>query len=117
MSSPKVPNEDSSNAPIPILPFDAGQRYDLYCWVVSEQRLYENVKIVAIRTFDKIDKVSAFSSAIGGLFEIEAQNGAKMMIPRHGINLICKHGDRPVYKVVGRRLPPGNEGDSWKEDT
>ena len=104
MSLFKTPKEDSSQNPIPVIHFDAERRYDIYCWLVSEQRLYENVKVTGIRTFDKITQFS--SGAIGGLLEIEAANGTRMMIPQHGIQMICEHGTQLTYKVIGRLLPP-----------
>jgi hypothetical protein len=80
---------------------------------VTEQRLYQNVKLTGIRTFDKITQ---FSSALGGLLEIEAGDGTRMLIPQHGIQMICEHGAQPKYKVLARWAPP-DEGDSWRKDS
>ena len=103
---------DMSNA-VPVAPFDTTRRYDIYCSLVHEQRLYENVKVTGIRTFDRITQFS--SGALGGLLELEASNGARMMIPQFGIQMICEHGSQPTYKVLSRLTPP-DDGDSWRKD-
>jgi len=103
----------SGNA-VPVTPFDITRRYDIYCDVVHEQRLYANVRVVGMRTFDTPTRFS--SGAIGALLEIEAANGARMMIPQFGIKMICEHGTEPTFKVLSRLRPPG-DGDSWKNDS
>jgi hypothetical protein len=78
---------------------DPSKRYDIYCSIPSEDRLYEDVKIVAIRTFEK--KKQDFGMAlIGGYLEIETSNGARMMIPHIRMYMICEHGMQPKYKVL-----------------
>lgn len=85
--------------PIPVEIFDLSKRYDIYCSIPSEDRLYEDVKIVGIRTFQK-RKNDFGSSLIGGYIEIEAANGVRMMIQHVRINMICEHGSQPVFKVL-----------------
>ena len=90
--------EPSVRTCVPVRPFDVTRSYDIYCSPLCEQRLYENVKVICIRTFDKITKFS--SGAIGGLLEIEAADGTRMLIPQHGIQMICAPGAQPKYKVL-----------------
>jgi|GEM_PF-673688 len=94
--------EKNAESPVPVLNFDLSRRYDLYCRVVSEERIYENIQVIGVRTFDRITQFS--SGAIGGLLEIEGANGARMMIPQHGVQMICEHGTQPTFKVL-RRFP------------
>jgi hypothetical protein len=83
---------------IPITPIDLGSRYDVYCSVAGEERLYEDVRFLGIRTFDRITEFS--SGLVSGYLEIEAENGSRLLIPSFGIQLICAHGTQPVYKVL-----------------
>ena len=101
------------NSPVPLTPFDVTRRYDIYCSLIGEQRLYENVKITGIRTFDKITQ---FSSGLGGLLEIEAADKTRMFIPQHGIQMICEHSAKPKYRVLARWISP-DDGDSWRKDS
>jgi len=85
---------------------DLSKRYDLYCSTPSEDRLYENVRIVAIRTFEP--KRNEYQLAlIGGYLEIEAENGARMMVPHIRMYMICEHGSKPAYKVLRVRKGDG----------
>lgn len=94
--SPEAPEPDS---PIPVTLFDLSKRYDIYCSIPGEDRLYEDVSIVAIRTFEK--KKQEFGMAlIGGYLEVETRNGARMMIPHIRMYMICEHGSEPQYKVL-----------------
>ncbi len=77
--------------------FHAGSR--VYCSTPSEDRLYENVRIIAIRTFQR-KKHDYGTALIGGHIEIEAHNGTRMMIPHLRMYMICEHGSQPVYKVL-----------------
>lgn len=86
---------------IPITPIDLSKRYDVYSTEYSHDRLYEGVRFVAIRTFDRISQYS--SGLVGGYLEIEVADGAKCLIPSFGIRLICEHGTQPAYKVLRRR--------------
>jgi hypothetical protein len=65
---------DVQPSSIPVTQFDLSVRYDIYCTLGCEERLYEGVRIVGVRTFDRLTE---FSGAIGGLLEIEAANGAR----------------------------------------
>ena len=107
MSALKTTIEQPSESPIPITHFELERRYDLYCSLATEQRLYQNVKLVGIRTFDRISQHS--SGALGGLLEIEAANGTRMMIPQFGIQMICEHGAEPTYKLCGVGYHPAKE--------
>jgi hypothetical protein len=60
-----------------------------------------------MRTFAR--PVGHFAAAIGALLEIEAPNGARMMIPQHGIQLICEHTTQPSFRVL-RRWPATEDG-------
>ena len=95
----KQPEPPEPDDPIPVTTFDLSKRYDLYCSTPSEDRLYENVKIIGIRTFEK--KKHNFGAAlIGGYLDLETDNGARMMIPHTRLYMICEHGSRPDYKVL-----------------
>ena len=91
--------------------FDLTARYDFYVNLVGEERLYENVKVIGIRTFDRIDQFH--SGTIGGLLEIEAVDGARMMIPQYGIQLICQHGAQPNFRVLRRADGKTGSEDAW----
>ncbi len=94
--SPGSPEPDGS---LPVTVFDLTKRYDLYCSTPSEDRLYEDVRIIAIRTFER--KKHDYASALfGGYIEIEAHNGTRMMIPSLRMYMICEHGSQPAYKVL-----------------
>jgi hypothetical protein len=86
---------------IPIAPVDLSKRYDVYCTDFNHDRLYENVRFVGIRTFERIRDFS--SGLAGGFLEIEAADGSRWLIPNFGIQLICEHGNQPVYKVLRQR--------------
>ncbi len=100
-------------SPVPVTPFDLSRRYDIYCSPIGDTRVYENVRLTGIRTFDRVTQFS--SGALGGLLEIEAANGTRMLIPQHGIQMICEHGTQPTFRVLSRWAPP-DEGDSWRKD-
>jgi hypothetical protein len=86
---------------IPISQIDLTKRYDVYCSDLGHDRLYENVRFVGIRTFDRITEFS--SGLIGGFLEIEAVDGSRWLIPNFGIRLMCEHGAQPVFKVLRHR--------------
>jgi len=105
MDLSRIPQPESS---IPVSVIDLSKRYDIYCYVASEERLYEDVSIVGIRTFQAPN--NQFSTAlIGGHIEIEARNGTRMMIPHIRIYMVCEHGSRPAYKVLRQRKPGDND--------
>jgi len=83
---------------VPIQQVDLAKRYDVYYTHVGEDRVYENVRFLGIRTFDQINDFG--SGLIGGFLEIETPNGAQFMIPNHGIQMICEHGVNPQYRTV-----------------
>jgi hypothetical protein len=102
---PQVPpsRPEHSNQ-IPIAPIDLSKRYDVYCTELDHDRLYEDVRFVGIRTFDRGQEFSA--GLIEGFLEIEAVDGSRWMIPSFGIRMICEHGTKPVFKVLRRRRNP-----------
>jgi hypothetical protein len=61
---------------IPLAQIDMHKRYDVYCTVPGEERLYENVRFVGIRTFDRITEFS--SGFVSGFLEIETADGARL---------------------------------------
>jgi hypothetical protein len=93
---PEKPEGDKS---LPVTLFDLSKRYDIYCSIPGEDRLYEDVSIVAIRTFEK-RKQEFGMSLLGGYLEIETRNSARMMIPHMRMYMICEHGTQPDYKVL-----------------
>lgn len=103
----KESDTPESDGSVPVAHFDVTQRYDFYCSLGMEERLYQNVRLTGIRTFDRITEFS--SGAITGFFEVEAVNGVRMMIPQHSIQMICQVGVQPAYKVL-RSFPPSSDG-------
>lgn len=93
----KVP-PDAEGA-MPVNAFDLSKRYDLYASTPSEDRVYQDVKIVGIRSFDPV-KGRYGSAIIGGYLEIEAPNGTRTMIPAMRLYMICEHGSEATYKVL-----------------
>ena len=113
MSLFKNPRGEQSDKPEPDSPisvtvFDLSKRYDLYCSTPSEDRLYEDVRIIGIRTFEK-KKQEFGMSLIGGYLEIEANNGTRLMIPHIRMYMICEHGSHPAYKVLRVRKSNNDE--------
>ena len=92
---------------IPVAQIDPSKRYDVYCVVANEERLYENVKFLSIQCFDR--PPDYIHGVVGGYLEIEAEDGSKMLIPHYGIQLLCEHGTEPVYHVL-RRWGPQEQG-------
>jgi hypothetical protein len=82
---------------------DIDKRYDIYHCVPHEERLYENVKLVGLRTFSS----SQFSGSFNSYLEIETVFGSRMLISTYGIHLICENGTKPLFKVFR----------SWVQDT
>lgn len=109
--SKPAPQQEPSNQ-IPIAQVDLSKRYDVYCSGMDHDRLYEDVRFIGIRTFDRISEFS--SGLISGYLEIEASNGSRMLIPSFGIQMICEHGTQPEFKVLRRRR---NTRDRREEDS
>ena len=99
-NSPQPPPEPAS--PIPFAQIDLGKRYDVYCTVFTEVRLYENVRFLAFRTFERITEFTPIS----GYLEVEAMDGSRMLISSHTIQLMCEHGTQPTFKVLRNRSRP-----------
>src|SRR5260370_39424057 len=102
---PKAPSPRLEPAnEIPITQVDFSKRYDVYCTDIDHDKLYEDVRFVGIRTFDRITEFS--SGYVSGYLEIEAVDGSRWLIRSFGIQLICEHGTQPVFKVLRRRRNP-----------
>src|SRR5262249_10614995 len=88
---------------LPLLQFDLSKRYDIYYIVhgvgVTEERVYPNVRFLAIRTFERITE---YSSGIGGFLEVETIDGTRYLLPHFGITSVCEHGTKPGYRVIER---------------
>ena len=97
--SGKLPETPGQDSPLPVALFDLSKRYDIYCSIPGEDRLYEDVTIRAIRTFEK-RKEGLGMALIGGYLEIETRRGSRMMIPHMRIYMISEHGSPPDYKVL-----------------
>jgi hypothetical protein len=101
-SGPKLPSSRARAAgQIPITQVDLSKRYDIYCTDYQVDKLYENVRFLGIRTFERINDFT--SGLVGGFLEIEAIDGSRWMIPSYGIQMICEHGTRPVFKILRQR--------------
>ena len=87
------------NSSLPVALVDLSKRYDIYCAIPTEDRLYEDVRIVAIRTFEE-KKLAYGTALIGGHLEIESRKGVRMLVPHMNIYMICAHGSEPDYKVL-----------------
>jgi hypothetical protein len=96
LESPKLSESDT---PLPVTTFDLSKRYDLYCAISGEDRLYEDVRIIGIKTFER-KKPEYMNALIGGYLEIEARNGTRMMLPHIRMYMICEHGSQPAYKLL-----------------
>jgi hypothetical protein len=101
---PKTPTGRVRANGIPITPVDLCKQYDVYCMDTDHERLYENVRFVGIRTFERITEYS--SGLVHGFYEIEAVDGSRCLIPSFGIRLICEHGMQPAFKVLRHRRNP-----------
>jgi len=82
---------------LPVSLVDFSKRYDIYCHHHREERLYENMRIVGIRT---IEKPRSYGLGVGWYLEIEAPDGKRVMIPHLHIQTLCEHGVEASYKVL-----------------
>ena len=95
---------ESSTEPangIPILQVDLSKRYDVYCAARGHDRLYEDVRFVCMRTFDRITESMHYMMC--DFLEIESADGTRSFLPKFGIQLVCEHGAQPAFKVLRRR--------------
>jgi hypothetical protein len=84
------------HAGLQVSQLDLEKRYDIYHCVPHEERLYENVKLVGLRSMrEQAERLSG----IGSFLEIETLFGSRMFISTYGIHLICEHGTKPMFKV------------------
>ena len=87
-------------SPIPTEHFDTAKRYDIYCSVAGEYRLYADVRLIALKTLNDI-RENAF--APHAFLEVEASDGTRTMVPIFPIHAICEHGVTPTYAVLGKQ--------------
>jgi hypothetical protein len=102
-NNPRSGSQQASDEPsgdVPVLAVDVSKRYDIYCLISGEDRLYEDVRVVAIRTFEP---KSPIKGLVSGYLEVEARDGARMLIPHIRMYMICEHGVQPRYKVLRQR--------------
>ena len=71
----EAPRHAEPTGQIPITQVDLTKRYDVYCTDLGHDRLYEDVRFVDIRTFDRITEYS--SGVVTGFLEIEAVDGSR----------------------------------------
>jgi hypothetical protein len=83
---------------------DLEKRYDIYHCIQHEERLYENVKLVGLRTFE-----GPSSYVATRYLELETVFGSRMLISTFGVHLICEHGTKPTFKVF-RSWLEGTDG-------
>ncbi len=92
---PSVPGLAPANE-IPVAQIDLSIRYDVYCSLHGvgggEERLYENVRFIGVRTL----------AYVSHFLEIETPEGARVFLPAYGVHLLCEHGTLPVFKVLKR---------------
>ncbi len=93
--APAVPVAVRPAESIPIASIDGDKRFDVYCSIPGQERLYENVRFVGVRAFEPIADFN-----VGLLLEIETLDASRMLIPEWDIKLICENGVQPVYKVI-----------------
>ena len=98
--SPLPSPQSAETQPIPVAHFDLSKRYDVYFSGGGEDRVYENVRFLGIRTFDAITEFS--SGLVNGYLEIEAIDRLRLLIPQYGIQLMCEHGAEPAYRLLRR---------------
>jgi hypothetical protein len=98
--APRASCERASNQ-LPISPIDLEKRYDVYCSEYDHDRLYEDVRFICMRTFERITEYSP--STFGGFLELEAADGSRFLIQSFGVHLIAEHGTQPQFKVLRRR--------------
>jgi hypothetical protein len=85
---------------LPILPVELTKRYDVYIREPEHDRLYENVRFVCLRTFDRITE---YSGTLSSYLEIESSDGTRCLIPTLQITAICEHGVTLATKILRRR--------------
>jgi hypothetical protein len=93
---PESPVKSEKRPGLTVTQVDLEKRYDVYHCVQNEERLYENVKFVGLRS---LDERSGFGSTIGAYLELETLYGSRMLISNYGVHLICEHGTKPAFKV------------------
>ncbi len=94
---PPGPGAESPGA-LPAMVIDVTKWYDVHCHVGGEERVYEEVRFVAVRTFHRPGDFSAV--IIGSYLEIESSDGTRALIPGYVVHLICECGAPPIYRVV-----------------
>ena len=59
--------------------FDLSKRYDIYCWTANQERLFENVRLAIMRTFNR--GIGGMSFSYGDYLELEAGDTSKIVVP------------------------------------
>ena len=95
---------------MPTAQIDFSKRYDIYMMASNEERVYENIRFLGIRKFgvhsaDSLDLIGM----PGSYLEVEASDGAVLMLASYSIQMICEHGTKPAFRVL-RRWPDPWEG-------
>jgi hypothetical protein len=93
----QVPDFGTIKSPVPLEHIDVTKRYDIYSFFPGEERLYENMRFVSIKT---LDDIRSYTGAFSGLVEIESMDGTRIMLPMHNIHMLCEHGSQPSFKLV-----------------
>jgi hypothetical protein len=73
---PEASHPVEPTSQIPVTQIDLSKRYDVYCTDVGHDRVYENVRFVAIRTFDRISQFN--SGLISGFLEMGIRSSPKV---------------------------------------
>ena len=94
---PDVPHHEEPATQIPINQVDFTKRYDVYIIERNHDRVYENVRIIGIRTFERIRE---YISPVSGFLEVEAVDGTQFLLPTFNIRIISEHGVTPKFKVL-----------------
>jgi hypothetical protein len=92
-SEPAPPPRTES--PILISQIDLSKRYDIYCTQGNEDRVYEDVRLVGIRSLEPPRDYMS-----GSFVELEAADGSRILISQYGIQMICEHGTQPKFRVL-----------------
>lgn len=99
---PSFPEPKVIEDNIPVVQFDLSKRYDLYCCIYDENRIYENVKIIGLRTLERRTEFS--SGTLGAYLEVEAADGTRCFVPQFHISSMCEHGAPLVYQVIKKQM-------------
>ncbi len=100
-SKPQPPQPPSPDKGLPVLPIDLTKRYDVYLRDGTHERLYENIRFVSLRSFDRITDFSP--GTLSCYLEIEALDGTQCLIPTIQITAVCAHGVKMASMLLRRK--------------